>query len=925
MPDVQAYKTALDAVAGVLTKHRVVWWLAHGTLLGAAREKTFLLREHDDIDVQFRNDEVDWKALTDDFRKAGCTIRALCNAGGLSGGFNLTHSDVLIDVGYPTFHGKVAIDTYLAPNWMSIKTLPKHLFHTLTTVELAGGSYPAPHPVEEYLTLYYGKDWRTPRDHWDYRTDHPCIKSVRPCVYVRFYCKSCGIPNDWFLIKHAPLHCLYCGRAADVYEALETREERIRELSQALETREERIRELSQALETREERIRELSQALETREERIRELSQALETREEQLSAFRESVGIQLVQRYWVLVERALPCGTRRRKYYELALAAAKILLRQGLRSLLRHAKQRYVRAKRATQLRGCNAHLQPHQAPADSAGCAKPATGAVGLDVIGYAAGEFGIGAHARVVALAAQAVGLPYTVDNLVAPGHRNLDPSIKAFTSDHRYPINVVCVNPDQLSWLHQTKGTEFYRGKYNVGYWTWELATFPEEWQDSFANYQEIWVPSTFALASIAGSAPIPVSRVYCVHIDESRLNPSRARFDLPEDAYIFVFNFDFHSFLARKNPTAVVSAFKMAFDDRNDVLLLLKSINGQHHPRELQHLREAIGQAPNIRHIETHMWRHDLLSLIACCDCYVSLHRSEGFGLTIAEAMYLGKPVIATGYSGNMDFMTVNNSLPVRYRLVEVRPDEYPPHRPGFVWADPDVAHAAELMHFVCEDRDVAKQLGERAAADIKRLLSPQAAGQELQRRVASIAEKLALGVLWDATHALQPGTSETAKCRRRLSRYCLGNGVDLGYGGDPIVPSAITVDLPTPYNKVGDHPLNLAGDARNLYWFSDNSLDYVYSSHLLEDFEDTEGTLREWLRVLKPGGVLVLFCPDEQAYRSHCKKHGQTYNLNHKHPDFSLAYVEDILLNRIGNVEVIHENPLVDAYSFELVVRKMCA
>jgi predicted SAM-dependent methyltransferase len=164
--------------------------------------------------------------------------------------------------------------------------------------------------------------------------------------------------------------------------------------------------------------------------------------------------------------------------------------------------------------------------------------------------------------------------------------------------------------------------------------------------------------------------------------------------------------------------------------------------------------------------------------------------------------------------------------------------------------------------------------------------------------------------------------SETTNCRDRLAGYCRGYGVDVGYGGDPITPQAITVDLPLPYTNVGNHPLNLGGDARDLYWFKDGVLDFVFSSHLLEDFEDTEAVLREWLRVLKPGGHLILFCPVEQVYREHCAKTGQSYNLAHKIADFSLVYVKQILVDRIGNVEMVHENPLVDTYSFELVARK---
>ena len=164
--------------------------------------------------------------------------------------------------------------------------------------------------------------------------------------------------------------------------------------------------------------------------------------------------------------------------------------------------------------------------------------------------------------------------------------------------------------------------------------------------------------------------------------------------------------------------------------------------------------------------------------------------------------------------------------------------------------------------------------------------------------------------------------SETSKCRQRLTKYCQGCGLDVGYGGDPILPSAITVDWLVPAAQVGNHPLNLGGDAMSLYWFNDDVLDYVFSSHCLEDFKDTESVLREWIRVVKPGGYLVLFLPDEQVYRKHCATTGQPYNCAHKIDDFSLSYVKHILLNEIGNVEIVHENPLVDVYSFELVARK---
>jgi predicted SAM-dependent methyltransferase len=166
--------------------------------------------------------------------------------------------------------------------------------------------------------------------------------------------------------------------------------------------------------------------------------------------------------------------------------------------------------------------------------------------------------------------------------------------------------------------------------------------------------------------------------------------------------------------------------------------------------------------------------------------------------------------------------------------------------------------------------------------------------------------------------------SETSQCRERLKIYCIGYGLDIGYGGDPIVPSAITVDLPKPYTNVGGAPLNLGGDAMNLYWFTNNCLDYVFSSHLLEDFDpkSTRDVLSEWLRVLKPGGHLILYLPDEQKYRKHCAETGQPYNQNHKLENFSLEYVKS-LLREISGIEIVHENPFCENYSFEMVIKKI--
>jgi len=173
-------------------------------------------------------------------------------------------------------------------------------------------------------------------------------------------------------------------------------------------------------------------------------------------------------------------------------------------------------------------------------------------------------------------------------------------------------------------------------------------------------------------------------------------------------------------------------------------------------------------------------------------------------------------------------------------------------------------------------------------------------------------------------HGLRTGThgqSETSRCRARLAPYCQGFGVDLGFGGDPILDAAVRVDMPTPYTNVGGYPVQLGGDAARLEWFRDGVLDYVFSSHLLEDFEDTEAVLREWLRVLKPGGRLIIYCPDEQKYRTYCQDNGLSRNQSHKHEDFSLQFVKDVL-ERLRQTRFIHEDGTVDAYSWELICEK---
>src|SRR5258706_5305902 len=197
-------------------------------------------------------------------------------------------------------------------------------------------------------------------------------------------------------------------------------------------------------------------------------------------------------------------------------------------------------------------------------------------------------------------------------------------------------------------------------------------------------------------------------------------------------FLFLFCFDYDSVFRRKNPLAVVAAFRQAFPDRADVVLYIKTTSAGRHAVEDEVLRAAAGGRANIVIRDASFRTDDYFPMLDACDCYVSLHRWEGFGLTVAEAMARGKPVISTAYSATLEFANESNSFPVPARIVEVG-EGAPPYPPHSRWADPDVAAAAEQMARVHSDPSGAAAVGARARADIAALHGPSARGPLLRR------------------------------------------------------------------------------------------------------------------------------------------------------------------------------------------------
>ncbi len=357
------------------------------------------------------------------------------------------------------------------------------------------------------------------------------------------------------------------------------------------------------------------------------------------------------------------------------------------------------------------------------------------GVNLYGFLSTVSGVGASTRSFAQALEAAGIPSHAISIPSWEEKGANRTLPKFEP---YRVNLLVQNPDMLPRFVDAYGSDLLKGCYNIGYWAWELPSPRSDWHHLYRYVDEIWVGCEFVRHSFQALTNLPVTRMALV-VDgiEKKATYPREHFGFPRDVFVFGYIFDVASFFERKNPLCLVEAFKREFGHSQDVLLYLKYFNAEHDQNNVRALEEAIAGAPNIRTYGGIMDDNEIVSLQNSIDCLVSPHRGEGFGYNMAEAMYLGKPVIATRYSSNLDFMREDNSYLIDCSLVPI-PLTMGPYMRGHLWADPSVPHLRRLMREVFEDAAGREQKGQRAAEEIRKNYSAVAAGKKIAGRLEEI-------------------------------------------------------------------------------------------------------------------------------------------------------------------------------------------
>ena len=345
------------------------------------------------------------------------------------------------------------------------------------------------------------------------------------------------------------------------------------------------------------------------------------------------------------------------------------------------------------------------------------------------------GLGTAARGYLRALRCAGIPVDLIDLdLSTGAPRV--TAAAYDRPPRYRVNLMQVNADTMARFAALFRPDRFDDAYNIGIWAWELNILRPDWHESFGLVDEVWTLSRHNQDAVQPMAPVPVLTIGPPVQPHPAALAERAHFALPE-GFLFLTALDVGSALPRKNPGAVVDAFLDAFAGRADVHLLIKMHAAIHDLAGTQRLLQKVHRHANIQVRSGTLPEEEMRALQACADCLVSAHRAEGFGLNLAELMAAGKPVIATGASGNLDFMDAANAYLVPSRPVMIRTASGP-YLPGYTWHEPDREALAALMRQVVDDPRRARETGLRAAATIRANYSAEAIGDRIAARFAAL-------------------------------------------------------------------------------------------------------------------------------------------------------------------------------------------
>lgn len=331
------------------------------------------------------------------------------------------------------------------------------------------------------------------------------------------------------------------------------------------------------------------------------------------------------------------------------------------------------------------------------------------GVNVIGYLDGDLGLGVAARRMVDALDAAGVPCATMTYGRTSSRRRSDGGSGAVGAGRFDTNLLVITPDQLPLFVRDEGPGVLAGRRNIGLWFWETDVLPSGSMGSYDLLDEVWAPTEYLRAVFDRPGRVPVSHVPVplTFADPGEVDRSEVGLD---DRFTVLFSFDFLSVADRKNPEGLIEAYERAFPEPDGVRLVLKSINGELFPERLARLEDRAADRPDVEIRDEYVSARDRLALVAAADCYASLHRSEGLGLTMAEAMAVGTPVVATAYSGNLDFMDDSCALLVPAREVLIGPGHHYP--PEGHWADPDLDVAAGHLRRLRAEPDLRRRLAD---------------------------------------------------------------------------------------------------------------------------------------------------------------------------------------------------------------------